>query len=90
VTRTRDLDDGREWNSVTNIGFRPTFGESGERSVETFLLGPLDGPPPGRISVRFLERLREERRFDNPGALKARILEDVRVARNYFRRRGRL
>jgi FAD synthase len=40
--------------------------------------------------VAFLHRLRDERRFDNPDALKARILEDARVARNYFRRRGNL
>jgi len=90
VTRTRDLDDGREWNSITNIGYRPTFGESGERSIETFLLDPLEGETPGRIRVAFLHRLREERKFDNADALKARILADARVARNYFRRRGNL
>ena len=90
VTRTRDLDRGREWNSITNIGYRPTFGESGERTIETFLLDPLEGETPRRIRVAFLHRLRDERRFDNPDALKARILEDARVARNYFRRRGNL
>jgi len=90
ATRTRDLDDGREWNSITNIGYRPTFGESSERTIETFLLDPLEGEPPRRIRVAFLHRLREERKFDNPDALKARILADARVARNYFRRRGNL
>jgi riboflavin kinase/FMN adenylyltransferase len=90
VTRTHDLDDGREWNSITNIGYRPTFGESGERTIETFLLDPLDGEAPRRIRVAFLHRLRDERKFDNPDALKAQILGDARVARNYFRRRGNL
>ena len=90
ATRTLDLDDGREWNSITNIGYRPTFGESSERTIETFLLDPLEGEPPRRIRVAFLHRLREERKFDNPDALKARILADARVARNYFRRRGNL
>ena len=90
VTRTHDLDDGREWNSITNIGYRPTFGESGERTIETFLLDPLDGEAPRRIRVTFLHRLRDERKFDNPDALKAQILGDARVARNYFRRRGNL
>ena len=90
VTRTHDLDDGREWNSITNIGYRPTFGESGERTIETFLLDPLKGEAPRRIRVAFLHRLRDERKFDNPDALKAQILGDARVARNYFRRRGNL
>jgi riboflavin kinase/FMN adenylyltransferase len=90
ATRTSDLDDGRQWNSITNIGYRPTFGESGERTIETFLLDPLEGESPRRIRVAFLHRLREERKFDNAEALKARILADVRVVRNYFRRRGDL
>ena len=88
VTRTRDLAGAREWNSITNIGYRPTFGESGERTIETFLLDGLDVPAPSRIRVAFLHRLREERQFESVDALKARILADVRVARNYFRRRG--
>jgi riboflavin kinase/FMN adenylyltransferase len=90
ATRTSDLDGGRQWNSITNIGYRPTFGESGERTIETFLLDPLEGESPRRIRVAFLHRLREERKFDNAEALKARILADVRVVRNYFRRRGDL
>ena len=53
ATRTLDLDDGREWNSITNIGYRPTFGESSERTIETFLLDPLEGEPPRRIRVAF-------------------------------------
>ena len=86
VTRTRDLDDGREWESVTNIGFRPTFGASEELSIETYLLGALEGDTPRRIRVEFLWRIREERRFPTPEALRARILEDARAARSYFRR----
>jgi FAD synthase len=31
------------WNSVTNIGCRPTFGASDQLSIETFLLDPLAG-----------------------------------------------
>jgi len=86
VTRTVDLEGAREWNSVTNIGFRPTFGESTERSIETFLLTPLEGETPSRIRVEFLWRLREERTFASPEALKTQILKDVRAAESYFRR----
>jgi riboflavin kinase / FMN adenylyltransferase len=86
VTRTRDLDAARQWNSITNIGYRPTFGSSDELSIETFLLGPLEGGDPRRIRVEFLWRVRDERRFPTPEALKTQILKDVHTAQSYFRR----
>jgi riboflavin kinase / FMN adenylyltransferase len=86
LTRTRDLLDDRLWNSITNIGYRPTFGESDRLSIETFLLDPLTGEAPARIRVEFLWRVREERKFDSPAALKEQILRDVGVAQRYFRR----
>jgi riboflavin kinase / FMN adenylyltransferase len=86
VTRTQDLDSARAWTSVTNIGYRPTFGESDLLSIESFLLDPLTGDAPHRIRVEFLARLRSERQFESPEALKAQILRDVRAAQNYFRR----
>jgi riboflavin kinase / FMN adenylyltransferase len=85
ATRTRDLDDGREWNSITNVGYRPTFG--GEAlTIETYLLSPFDGRTPARIGVAFLRRMREERKFASAAELKERILKDVRAAQAYFRR----
>lgn len=87
VTWTRDLDAAREWNSVTNIGYRPTFGESDRLTIETFLLEPLAGETPHRIRVEFCRRLRAERQFDSPAALREQIFKDVRAAQSYFRRR---
>ena len=87
VTRTIALDDRRAWPSVTNIGHRPTFGDSPEISIETFLLEPLGPDTPRRIRVEFLWRVRDERRFPDPPALKQQILRDVAVAQAYFRRR---
>ncbi|MFY9724454.1 MAG: riboflavin biosynthesis protein RibF [Bryobacteraceae bacterium] len=86
VTRTHDLEAPRAWNSVTNVGYRPTFGDSNQLSIETFLLDPLAGEAPRRISVEFLWRVRDERKFTNPEALKARILRDTAAARRYFAR----
>lgn len=86
VTRTSDLDRAeRVWNSITNIGYRPTF-QGHELSIETFLLMPFDGGDPKRIRVEFLRRLREERKFDSPEQLKAQILRDAGVAQKYLRR----
>ena len=86
VTSTRDPDAARRWNSITNIGYRPTFGPSDQLSIETFLLDPLPGDAPRRIRVEFLWRLRDERKFDSPEELKTQILKDARVAQSYFRR----
>jgi riboflavin kinase / FMN adenylyltransferase len=86
ITRTRDLDAEREWSSITNIGYRPTFGASDELTIETFLLDPLEGDTPSRIRVEFLRRVRDERKFDTPEALRGQILKDVRAAQSYFRR----
>jgi riboflavin kinase / FMN adenylyltransferase len=87
ITRTYDLDSPRRWNSITNIGMRPTFGGA-ERTIETFLLQSLDHPPV-RIRVDFLRRVREERKFDDAAALKQQILRDVARAQAYFRRLAR-
>jgi riboflavin kinase / FMN adenylyltransferase len=101
VTRTREVDEEstgavsvserpasapRSWDSITNIGYRPTFGASSELSIETFLLSPLEGETPRRIRVELLWRVREERKFANVEALRERILKDAAAAQRYFRR----
>ncbi|MCX6620747.1 MAG: bifunctional riboflavin kinase/FAD synthetase [Acidobacteria bacterium] len=85
ITRTADLDSPRTWESVTNVGYRPTFG--GEQiTVETFLLSAFDGQTPERIRVAFLWRLRDERKFESPDLLRQQIFRDVGRARRYFAR----
>jgi riboflavin kinase/FMN adenylyltransferase len=86
VTRTYELDGARQWNSITNIGVRPTFGDDDAVSIETFLLDALEGATPGRIRLEFLRRVRDERKFESPEALKEQILRDVGRAKAYFRR----
>lgn len=86
VTRTHDLDAARGWPSITNIGYRPTFGDSNEISIETFLLSQFEGATPRHIRVEFLWRVREERKFPTPDALRIQILKDAHTAQSYFRR----
>jgi len=90
ITRTSEPDSDRRWNSITNIGYRPTFSDDDALSIETFLLDPLEGGTPDRIRLEFLRRVREERKFESSEALKAQILRDVGRARAYFRRVPRL
>lgn len=86
VTRTSEVGSARRWSSITNIGYRPTFGSDQELSIETFLLDPLEGETPDRIHLEFLRRVRDERKFESPEALKAQIFRDVQRAKTYFRR----
>jgi riboflavin kinase/FMN adenylyltransferase len=80
---------GGAWRrSVTNVGVRPTFESEAEPSVETYVMdwgGDLYGDV---VRVRFLHRVRDERRFASVDELKRQIDADVVRARNYFDRRG--
>jgi riboflavin kinase/FMN adenylyltransferase len=87
ITRTRDLETDGRWNSITNVGNRPTF-EGDSLTIETFLLSSFDGLTPERISVEFWKRVREERKFENAEALRQQIFNDVARAQTFFRRLG--
>ncbi|HVW86281.1 MAG TPA: bifunctional riboflavin kinase/FAD synthetase [Bryobacteraceae bacterium] len=89
VTRTRDEASGREWRSITNVGYRPTF-EGDALTVETYLLDPPPSEAPARIEVSFLHFVRDERKFATPEALRAQILRDVNAAARFHRRFDRL
>ncbi|MCL5043788.1 MAG: bifunctional riboflavin kinase/FAD synthetase [Deltaproteobacteria bacterium] len=72
--------NGSHYPSVTSIGFRPTFNET-ERAVEAHLIDFSDLLYGRRIKLEFVERLREERKFDSPQALAERMRLDVEQAR---------
>jgi riboflavin kinase/FMN adenylyltransferase len=72
--------NGKVYQSMTNIGKNPTFGNS-KRTIETFLLdyrGDLYGR---ELSVEFVARLRDEKKFNNAGDLKKQLAEDVERGR---------
>lgn len=74
--------------SITNIGVRPTFENDGEPSIETYVFD-YDGNLYGDVlRVRFLHRLRDERKFGGIEELKEQITKDMRRALNYFSRKG--
>jgi riboflavin kinase / FMN adenylyltransferase len=85
---TATLIEGAWRRSVTNVGTRPTFEQGGEPSVETFVIdwaGDLYGDV---VRVRFLHRLRDERRFGSVEDLKRQIDYDLRRALRYFTSAG--
>jgi riboflavin kinase/FMN adenylyltransferase len=85
---TGTLIDGQWRRSVTNVGLRPTFADATEPSVETFVMN-WDGDLYGDVvRVRFLYRLRDERKFSSIDELKTQIARDVERANSYFERAG--
>lgn len=68
--------DGERFSSATNVGTRPTFGE-GERMVETYLLD-YDGDLYGKkITIEFVRKVRDERRFPSAEQLIVQMRKDV-------------
>jgi riboflavin kinase/FMN adenylyltransferase len=78
------LDTGPFLDAVTNIGLRPTFSES-DLTIETFVLNSTVPPAVARARLDFLHRLRDEKKFPSPEALKQQIAIDVRRAQKLFR-----
>jgi riboflavin kinase/FMN adenylyltransferase len=74
------------FQGVTNAGTRPTFGEP-SYAIETYLLNfrEIDLTPETPLELCFLKRIREEKKFETPEALKAQIMKDVAKAERYFR-----
>ena len=82
----RDEKDNRPvYNSVVNIGVRPTFGGH-KRIVEAHLLDVDLDLYDQRITLDFIERLRNEQRFANVDALKSQIASDVQTARQILQK----
>jgi len=72
--------------SVTNIGLRPTFGDTMETTIETHVLAHQQDLYGQRVRLGFVQRLRDERRFDDVDALRAQIEADTRRATRLFER----
>lgn len=80
-----------QFDSVTNVGNRPTFGVE-SFAVETHLLNfhPLELTPETEVETYFLNRLRDEIKFPSVEALREQIANDVKKARRYFHLMRRL
>jgi riboflavin kinase / FMN adenylyltransferase len=75
------LDDGQEVPAAVSIGVRPTFEEAGDQRVEAYLIG-FDGDLYGRrMQIAFLDRLRDEERFDSAEELAVQMQKDVEQVR---------
>lgn len=76
---------GRNYGGVCNIGTRPTVGAGNARTIETHILGFNDNIYGLDIRIRFIDRLREERRFSSMEELRMQIECDKDKAAGYFK-----
>lgn len=85
ITRLRIGAAAEVFDAVTNIGNRPTFGAD-SFTVESHLLNfhPLPLTESTPLELCFLRRLREEKRWPSPDALREQIGRDVATAQRYF------
>ncbi|HVK76034.1 MAG TPA: bifunctional riboflavin kinase/FAD synthetase [Kofleriaceae bacterium] len=81
VTLARKDGDGRPLPAVASLGTNPTFVEAGALTLEVHVLD-FDADLYGAaVRVGFVERLRDEARFDSVDALLRQIDEDIAQAR---------
>jgi len=80
--------DGMAYPAMTNIGTRPTFENGQENIIETHVLDLSKDMYGARLRLGFVQRLRDEKKFDGIDALKAQIEADRASARDLFDRMG--
>lgn len=88
VYATRAYIDGKAYQSLTNVGKRPTFGGS-EHTVEVYLLDYHSDLYGRQLKIDFMERLRGEKQFATAEELKKQITEDIKQGRAILNSRGR-
>jgi len=83
ITRTRV--SGEVFDSVTNVGVRPTFGPD-SFAIESHLLNfhPISLTAQTEVELCFLDRIRDEKKFPTVEELREQIARDVHHARRYF------
>jgi len=78
--------EGQKYNSLINIGFKPTFkNENDNISVEVYIFDFTENIYNKRITISFIMRIRDEKRFAYHRDLVSQIKEDKIAADKYFK-----
>ncbi|MFQ5722149.1 MAG: bifunctional riboflavin kinase/FAD synthetase [Candidatus Aminicenantales bacterium] len=77
--------DSRQRPALTNIGYRPTFGQE-ELNIESYIMNFNKNLYGRKLKIYFIKKIRNEMKFANPEALAQQIKKDIATARKYFRR----
>lgn len=79
--------NGDWYGGMMNIGVRPTFGED-ERTLEVNIFDFDEEIYGETIQVRFIDRIRDEKKFDGVEALKTQLASDKRQSLKILRASG--
>ena len=81
VYATRVVMDGRMFPAMTNVGTRPTLNNGRDVTIETHIFD-FEGDLYGQLlTLQFVDRLRDEQRFETLAALVHQLNVDARQAR---------
>ena len=85
---TKTIIEGESYESVTNIGLNPTISEGNKLTIESYLLFSFGNFYEKFAQVEFLEKIRDEKKFDSIELLRTQISKDVEKSKNYFRKKS--
>lgn len=76
---------GHLYESITDVGFNPTFENDKKIHIESHFMG-IDGDFYGEfVRIHFLKRIRDEVKFNSAEALINQLINDVETAENFFK-----
>jgi riboflavin kinase/FMN adenylyltransferase len=75
--------NGKRYDGITNIGYRPTFGKK-DLLIESHLFDFNEFIYGLEIKIEFLKRIRSEKKFDSVEELIENIKKDVEFAKKIF------
>lgn len=81
---TRSFFSGRNYNGITNVGYKPTVGGESFLGVETYLFDCNEDLYGERSKVEFYQFCRPEQKFPSLNDLKAQLDKDVEKGRQFF------
>jgi riboflavin kinase / FMN adenylyltransferase len=81
---TKTLMEDKLYNSITNVGYNPTFEDQQRLTVETHIIDFNQDIYGKRIEVFFLKKVRDEVKFESVEQLKQQIWDDMLKAREYL------
>ena len=75
------LSDARRFPAMVNIGYRPTVENEHRLTIEAHLIGFSGDLYGQRLSLRFIDRIRDERKMESLDDLKAQLARDLQAVK---------
>lgn len=79
--------NGSQYSGMMNIGTRPTIGNGTQRSIEVHLLDYSGDLYSEHVKIEFVDKLRDERKFDSVELLRKQLRKDETACRELFMRK---